>query len=90
MMTKREELNAASRGEGCLGRSHDDEPVFILVARDQLASDAVRDWARRFLAVRFDLGTFDDRAKAKYDEAMMLANRMDDWRDDHNGGKVPD
>lgn len=89
-MTKAEELKAVARGEGCLGRSQDDEPVFILVARDQLASDVVRWWAERFLALRMDFGDFDGRAKAKYDEAVALADRMDDWRDAHGGGKVPD
>lgn len=89
-MTKVEELTAAAEGRGCLGRSQDDEPVFVLVARDQTSSGTVRDWARRFLELRMSLGTFDAAAKAKYDEALAAAERMADWRDAHGGGKVPD
>ena len=40
-MIKAKELEAASHGEGCLGKSQDDEPVFVLVARDLTAPRAV-------------------------------------------------
>lgn len=46
-MTKQETIDAAAMGEGCLGRSQADEPVFVLVARDQIAASVVRDWAER-------------------------------------------
>lgn len=81
-MTKREELEAALRGEGCIGRSQDDEPIFTLVARDRFASRAVRDWADH---VRHALGS-----SAKTDEAYAHADRMDAWREAHAGGKNPD
>lgn len=81
-MTKTEELAAANRGEGCLGRSQDDEPVFVLVARDKYASQMVRRWA---LTVETDHGE-----SAKTLEAYELADRMEAWREAHGGGKVPD
>lgn len=81
-MTKADELAANARGEGCLGKSKDDEPLFILCARDITASATVRKWAET-LALR------SDAPKAKIAEAYELADRMDAWRRD-NGGKVPD
>jgi len=47
MATKREVLLAAAKGEGCLGKAADDEPVFVLRAQDILAPMAIRDWAYR-------------------------------------------
>lgn len=81
-MTKREELERAARGEGCLGRSQDDEPVFVLVARDRYAAQTVREWA--------DTVAFMHGPSPKTDEARQLADRMDAWREAHGGGKVPD
>ncbi len=49
-MTKALELESLAKGEGCLGKSADDEPVFILVARDMYAAEAVRHWADRVSA----------------------------------------
>jgi hypothetical protein len=88
--TKREELAANARGEGCLGKSQDDEPVFVLVARDRIAADIVRDWAYKFLDLRTRTNSFDAEASAKYDDALRLAGAMEAWRDAHGGGKVPD
>ncbi len=45
MATKKEVLEAALRGEGCLGKAADDEPVFVLRAQDCLASELVDKWA---------------------------------------------
>jgi hypothetical protein len=45
MITKKEVLEAALRGEGALGRASDDEPVFCLRAQDCLAADLVDKWA---------------------------------------------
>lgn len=45
LLTKRQVLEAALRGEGCLGKAADDEPVFVLVAHDNLAADFVDKWA---------------------------------------------
>lgn len=81
-MTRDEEVEAFMAGEGCLGKSQGDEPVFVLVARDRVASIVVRTWAT--------LAGWLGAPKAKTDEAMALADRMDAWRDAHGGGKVPD
>jgi len=45
MGMKIDELNAAARGEGCLGKAAPDEPVFILRAQDKLAAGLVYRWA---------------------------------------------
>ena len=45
MLTKREVLDAANRGEGALGKAADDEPVFVLRAQDIHAPDLVEKWA---------------------------------------------
>lgn len=81
MATKKEELEKALRGEGCLGKSADDEPVFVLCARDLLAADLVLEWALRARArgVRSE----------KVSEAMRLASSMVDWGREH-GTRAPD
>lgn len=81
-MTKQETLEAARRGEGCLGRSQDDEPVFVLTARDRIGAQAVRAWAHIAAAHDVDAG--------KVRGAFEVADRMDAWRGAHGGGKVPD
>ena len=81
-MTKAKEVAALARGEGCIGRSQDDEPVFVLCARDRYAASTVRKWAETI--------AFMHGHSAKTDEAYALAERMDSWREAHGGGKVPD
>lgn len=44
-MIKADEVAALARGEGCLGRSQDDEPVFILCAA------ALRETTMRHLVI---------------------------------------
>jgi hypothetical protein len=39
---------------------------------------------------RMDLGTFDAVAQAKHGDALLLADRMDTWREQHGNGKIPD
>lgn len=84
-MTKKETLEAAARGEGCLGKSQDDEPVFTLVARDQLAANIIRRWADYLDATTMP----DSPARKKAMEARSQANEFDRWRIEH-GGKMPD
>lgn len=81
-MRKDAELEALKNGQGCLGRSQDDEPLFILCGRDVLAAPTVRDWIRR----AEHAGVPD----AKLNDAKRLALAMDTWRESHGGGKVPD
>jgi hypothetical protein len=82
-MTKLEELEAAARGEGCLGRSADDEPIFVLCARDRAASETVRQWAA-------NAASAGCKNTDKLNEALRQASLMDDWRARMGGGKVPD
>lgn len=76
-MTKQEELEANARGEGCLGRSQLDEPVFILCGRDPDAGAAVRKWAddREMRVSR--AGLLDMRQREKIAEARRHALTMD-------------
>ena len=87
MATKQKELADAALGQGAIGKSRDDEPIFVIVARDRLSSESVRSWARRFLALRMGLGTFNETAQSKYNEALDCADRMDEWRETNVGGK---
>jgi hypothetical protein len=81
-MTKAEVLAAAATGDGPLGRSADDEPVFVLVARDVLAVTAVDEWIRSARHAGVNETKLLDARRVK---AAMLA-----WRKAHGGGKVPD
>src|ERR1700730_3563327 len=62
------ERELAAKGEGCLGKAADDEPVFILRAQDIFAPDLVREWA--------DLA--EECAPEKAREARALAALMED------------
>ena len=69
MVTKRELLEQNARGEGCLGKTADDEEVFLLCGRDKTAPIRIRDWATA--ALRY--GVREDKVK----EAMGCADRME-------------
>lgn len=71
MASKKETLAQAQQGQGCLGRASDDEPVFILRAKDLLASAVVDHWADEAEAV----GT----SKKKVNEARTVAKQMRAW-----------
>lgn len=78
-MIKREEVLALQEGRGCLGRSADDEPVFILVARDKFASRMVREWADLVEMEAKRTAELTATRKAKIAEARTLAMKMDAW-----------
>jgi hypothetical protein len=80
-MTKREVLDAAANGEGCLGRCHDDEPVFVLVGRDRAAPLAIRTWAM-FAQL---LGS----PRRKVRQALADVTIFECWQKER-GSKVPD
>lgn len=80
--TKSECLEKAERGEGCLGRSQDDEPVFVLVARDITAPNAVRNWAVH--------AALAGSPREKVEQAMRDAELMEAWQLEHGIAKVPD
>src|ERR1700730_449746 len=54
------ERELAAKGEGCLGKAADDEPVFILRAQDIFAPDLVREWADLISLVKLAKGTLRD------------------------------
>ena len=66
-----EERARAARGEGCLGKAHELEPVFILRAQDALAADLVEKWAIWARAA--------DCPNDKVNEAFALAEEMRRW-----------
>jgi hypothetical protein len=71
MGSARGEIEKAARGEGCLGRAHPDEPVFVLRAQDALFSETVRFWADRAAGVGC--------LPAKVRGARETADRGDEW-----------
>jgi hypothetical protein len=60
--------------DSCINRAAPDEPVFVLRAKDPIASSIVRAWALRAKTVH---------EREKIDEAIELAHSMDSWRLDH-------
>lgn len=68
----------------CFSNALPDEPMFILLARDQFAPDLVREWA----ANRYAKITGGDRPKedtAMVAEANDCAQAMVDWRAENDG-----
>jgi hypothetical protein len=67
----------------------EDEPVFLLRAKDKLAPDTVRAWARlMWKEAKGDDPRFEERldmARAAWHNADL----MDEWQRDH-GTQVPD
>lgn len=65
----------------CLDNSREDEPIFVLCARDRLAPATVRDWAQRAEHMKVN--------KAKVKEARECAQKMEAWQI-MNASKLPD
>lgn len=65
----------------------EDEPVFLLRAKDALAPGIVRTWASRLQReTRYDR---TPEQEAAIDAAMRQAARMEEWQRQH-GSKMPD
>lgn len=77
MFTKKEVLEAALRGEGCLGKAADDEPVFVLRAQDALAADLVDKWAIYTTVAMPSVGA--EASGHKVTEAKQIAEAMRSW-----------
>jgi len=58
----------------CLAKAEDDEPLFILLARDPIAPAMVRLWAD---AAAASAKTEKDSAKAE--NAALIADKMEVW-----------
>jgi hypothetical protein len=84
-VTAEQEINAALKGEGCLGKAAPDEPVFVLRAQDIYAAMTVRWWAGRLLNAASHVAN-RSASHAKAMEALALADEMDKWPN----RKVPD
>ena len=78
MATKKETLEQALRGAGCLGKAADNEPVFVLRAQDALAARLIEKWA----TLAEGAGCPPDKVA----EARELAAKMYAWP----GRKMPD
>lgn len=74
-------LKAQELVDGCFAKAADDEPLFVLRARDVIAPDVVRYWAHE--ARQYGVPA------AKIAEAVALADRMLEWQKTR-GSKVPD
>lgn len=71
MADAKDVIDAAQRGEGCLGRAAPDEPVFVLRAQDKLAAPLVKLWAELALLHGCDI--------LKCQQAYELADEMIEW-----------
>lgn len=63
----------------CINSAEADEPVFVLRAHDPVASDTVRGWASAYMRSKGGWERMDERQRAKYQEAMRLAEQMDQY-----------
>jgi hypothetical protein len=81
MATKQETVEQAARGEGCLGRALDDEPVFVLRARDALAVRTIQFWMQELAKIRLN--------SPKIEQANDDVQKFLHWGG-VNGTKFPD
>ena len=70
-MNKAETIEAALRGEGCLGRAADDEPVFVLRAKDPCMAAIIDRWCG--LAPEY-------HEREKIEQARTEINDVNRWR----------
>lgn len=79
MGTKLQELR-----DGCFARAMDDEPMFVLLARDASAPGKVEDWAdQREHDIERGRKPASDMEVVR--EARACAQRMRDWREKNDG-----
>lgn len=90
MATKRENMEQAAAGTGCLGKAHDDEPVFILRAQDRFAPGLVERWADMVEHANSPrVGDVAEKTRQKIKGARALAHQMRAWQE-LNLPKIPD
>lgn len=71
-------------GPSCLTAAAEDEPVFVLRANDELAPSIIRAWAEAYFESKKDEKfNVTDAQRAKYREAIALANEMEQWKRNH-------
>lgn len=64
----------------CYENAEPDEPMFVLLARDETAPHLVRKWA--------DLRASSGEKPAKIQEALECAKNMEKWRKENRGEGV--
>ena len=69
----------------CLQKAAEDEPIFVLRAKDKLAPSIVRRWADLAEAASHP----DSPTRDKVREARLFAKTMEGWQQ-KNGSKIPD
>lgn len=69
---------------GCFAKALDDEPMFVLLARDPAAPALVREWAGQRRAA-IELGRRPSSDLAQVEEAEQCATNMEAWRKEHDG-----
>lgn len=74
-------LDEINRPGSCLNKAHDDEPIFVIRAKDPVGASTVRQWAIE--AERSGMHGDD-----KIADARALAEDMDDWRHDLEDGLI--
>lgn len=66
--------------ESCWNKAADDEPLFVLRANDELAPNLVIMWASKYQVRKGGYAAMTDRQRAKFHEALQLAQQMRDWK----------
>lgn len=85
MALKAEELKA-----GCFHNARDDEPIFVLRAKDIFAPVIVEEWANCVSEAVQGVATSEaDASRRKVKYARALAHQMRAWQE-MNSCKVPD
>lgn len=78
-MVRREIQEQLDTDTGCVGHSADDEPLFVLCARDTFAAARVREWADQVEFVATNQGKMTKDLREKIAEARKIAMAMDAW-----------
>lgn len=76
MIKEQEILNPNS----CLNRAANGEPLFVLRANDETASDLVTVWAIKYMNSKGGWAKMDARQQQKFSEALNCAHTMKEWR----------
>ena len=80
MGTKADLVKDLQDGTGCIGRTADDEPGFLICARDPLGGSIVRNWASGAIAHRVN--------PDKIADALRIASAMDAWHREYTAKKT--
>ena len=72
----------------CYTAAEPDEPMFVLLARDPLAPELIRNWAYQRTTKLTEGGRkiLTLKQAAKIHEALQCADNMDAWRKENRNG----